>query len=94
MNFFWRYVGSKDQFKSLRKLFQIALIFSNRQAQVEYGFTIYKQMLDDNISTETLVAQRIFHDHMLNHNVKPYQIEINSRMMELVKKQETATFWN
>ena len=51
-------------------------------------------MLDDNISTETLVAQRIFHDHMLSHNVKPYQIEINSRMMELVKKQGTATFWN
>ena len=75
-------------------MFQIVLTLSHGQAQVERGFTINKQMLDDNMSTETLVAQRIFHDHMLSHNVKPYQIEVNSRMMELVKKQGRATFWN
>ena len=56
------------------------------QEQVEPGFTINKQLLDDNLSSETLVAQRIVHDHILSRNIKPYQIEINSRMMELVKK--------
>ena len=53
---------------------------------MEPGFTINKQLLDDNLSSETLVAQRIVHDHILSRNIKPYQIEINSRMMELVKK--------
>ena len=90
--FFLRYIGSKDQFKSLRKLFQIVLIHSHGQAQVECGFTINKQLLDDNISSETLVAQRIVHDHMLSHNIKPYQIEINSRMMELVKNARKSYF--
>ena len=33
--FFWKYVGSKDQFKSLRKFFQIVLILSHGQAQGE-----------------------------------------------------------
>ena len=61
---------------------------------MERGFSINKQLLYDNMSSETLVAQRIVHDHMLSHNIKPYQIEINSRMMELVKKQGRATFWN
>ena len=84
--FFWKYIGSKVQFKSLRKLFQIVLILSHGQEQVKPGFTINKQLLDDNLSSEILAAQRIVHDHMLSHNIKPYQIEINSRMMELVKK--------
>ena len=53
---------------------------------MEPGFTINKQLLDDNLSSETLVAQRIAHDHILSRIIKPYQIEINSRMMELVKK--------
>ena len=69
----------------LRKLFQIVLILSHGQGQVEHGFTINKQLLDDNMSSETLAAQRVVHDHMSSHNIKPYQIEINSRMMELVK---------
>ena len=67
--FFWRYIGSKDQFKSPRKLFQIVLNLSHGQAQVERGFTINKQLLNDNMGSETLVAQRIIHDHMLSHNI-------------------------
>ena len=54
--FFSRYIGAKDQFKSLRKLFQIVLNLSHRQAQVERGFTINKQLLDDNMSSETLIT--------------------------------------
>ena len=52
---------------------------------MEWGFAINRELLDDNVSSETLVAQRIVHDHMLSHSIKPYQTEINSRMMELVK---------
>ena len=36
---------------------------------MERGFTINKQLLDDNMCSETLVAQRIVHDHMLSHNI-------------------------
>ena len=53
---------------------------------MEHGFTINKQLLDDNMRSEILVAHTIAHDHMLSHNIKPYQIKINSIMMELVKK--------
>ena len=59
---------------------------------MERGFSINKQLLYDNMSSETLVAQRIVHDHMLSHNIKPYQIEINSRMMELVKNARKSYF--
>ena len=47
---------------------------------------------DDNMSSETLVVQRIVHDHMLSHNIKPYQIEINNRMMDLVKNARKSYF--
>ena len=73
--FFRRCIGSKDHFKSLRKLFQIVLILSHGQAHVECGF-----------------AERIVHDHMLSHNIKPYQIEISSRMMELAKNARKSYF--
>ena len=56
------------------------------------GFTINKQLPDDNMSSETLFVQRIVHDHILSHNIKPYQIEINSRMMELVKNARKSCF--
>ena len=59
---------------------------------MECGFTINKQLLDDNMSSETLFAERIVHDHMLSHNIKPYQIEINSKMMELVKNARKSYF--
>ena len=59
---------------------------------MERGFTINKQLLDDNMCSETLVAQRIVHDHMLSHNIKPYQIEINSKMRELVKNARKSYF--
>ena len=78
--FFWRYISSKDQSRSLRKVLQITLILSHGQAQVERGFTTNKQLLDDNMSSDTLVAQRIIHDHMLSHNIKPHQIETSSRL--------------
>ena len=90
--FFWRYIESKNQFKSLRNFFQIVLILSDGQAQVEHGFTIDKQLLDDNMRSETLVAHRIAHDHMSSHNIKPYQIKINSMMMELVKNAKKSSF--
>ena len=59
---------------------------------MEHGFTINKQLLNGNMSSETLVALRIVHDYMLSHNVKPYQMETNSRMMELVKNARKSYF--
>ena len=88
--FFWRYISSKDQSRSLRKVLQIILILSHGQAQVERGFTTNKQLLDDNMIT--LVAQMIIHDHMLSHNINPYQIEMSSRLIELVKNARRNYF--
>ena len=90
--FFWRYISSKDQSRSLGKVLQIILILSHGQTQVERGFTTNKQLLDDNMSSDTLVAQRIIHDHMLSHNIKPRQIETSSRLIELVKNARRNYF--
>ena len=59
---------------------------------MERGFRINKQVLDDNMSSETLVAQRIVHEQMLSHNIKPDRIEINSRIKELVKNARKSYF--
>ena len=59
---------------------------------MERGLRINKQVLDDNMSSETLVAQRIVHEQMLSHNSKPDQIEISSRIKELVKNARKSYF--
>ena len=59
---------------------------------MERGFTTNKQLLDDNMSSDTLVPQRIIHDHMLSHNIKPHQIETSSRLIELVKNARRNYF--
>ena len=88
----WRYIGSTHRFSSLSKVLKMLLILSHGQAQVERGFTTNKQQLDDNMSCDTLVAQRIVHDHMLSHDIKPHQVEMTSRLMEFVKNARKNYF--
>ena len=44
------------------------LILSPSQEQVERGFSTNKLLLGVNMHNETLAAQRIVHDHMVNEN--------------------------
>ena len=62
--FLWRYIGAKSQFSKVRNVLSMSLILSHGQAQVEHGFSANKLLLDVNIQNETLLAQRIVHDHM------------------------------
>ena len=68
------------------------LILSHRQAQVERRFTTNKLLLDVNMQNKTLVAQRIVHDHMVSENMKPQDLQITKRLMELVKDPRKSYF--
>ena len=66
--FLWRYIGAKSQFSKFRDVFSMLLILSPSQEQVERGFSTNKLLLGVNMHNETLAAQRIVHDHMVNEN--------------------------
>ena len=46
--------------------------------------TLTKLLLDVSMQNETLVAQEIVHDHMVNKNMKPQDFQMTKRFMELV----------
>ena len=73
-----------SQFSNLKNVFQILLIISHGQAQVERGFSTNKQLLDHNMFRDTLIAQRIIEDHMRIHNLQP-QWQMTHKLMEYVK---------
>ena len=47
---------------------------------------INEHLLDDNILSNTLIAQRIVHDQMISGDLKPYQIHMTTSLMEHVKE--------
>ena len=68
------------------------LILSHGQVQVGCGFSTNKLLLDVNMQNETLVAQWIVHDHMVSENMKPQDLQITKRFMELVKDAQKSYF--
>ena len=90
--FLWRYIGAKSQFSKLRNVFSMLLILSHGQAQVERGFSTSKLLLDVNMQNETLVAQRIVHNHMFRENMKPQDLQMTKHLMELVKDVRKSYF--
>ena len=85
-------IGAKSQFSKLKNVFLMLLILSHGQAQVECDFSTNKLLLDVNMQNETLVAQWIVHDHMVSENMKPQDLQITKRFMELVKDAQKSYF--
>ena len=44
------------------------------------------------MQNETLVAQRIVHDHMVSENLKPQDLQMKKRLMESVKDAQKSYF--
>ena len=62
--FYYDLIGNDVEFSELFAVLQIVLILSHGNASVESGFSINKQFLVENLHEESLVAQRIVHDHI------------------------------
>ena len=90
--FLWRYIGAKSQFSKVRNVLSMSLILSHGQGQVEHGFSANKLLLDVNIQNETLLAQRIVHDHMAGEKMKLHDFQMTKRLMKLVKDARKSYF--
>jgi len=47
---------------------ELALLLSHRQASVETGFSVNKELVVENQSEQTLAARRIIKDHIIHVN--------------------------
>ena len=95
-------IGSKEEFKKIRSVFQIVFLLSHGNARVESGFSVNADMLVENLKEESLIAQRRVYDlivssgGVLNVNITSgivtYARKAHSRYQECLKqKREKAT---
>ena len=63
----------------------MVLTLSHGQASVERDFRVNKSMLVENLSTESLVSQRMVYDHMKVNALNAEDVEITPQLRQSVK---------
>ena len=81
-----------SSFGSLTKVVKTLLILSHGQAQVERGFSINSELLVDNLSNESLIAQRIKTDHMRQKGLQSHEVNITQALLKHVKCARSRYF--
>ena len=62
------------------------LTLSLGNASVERGFSINKNLVDVNMSQQSIIVQRLVKDHMIVNNLTPSTTEISKEMLASVKR--------
>jgi hypothetical protein len=83
---------SGSRFTELAKVFRILLILSHGQAQVERGFSTNGKLIVENQNVESLIAQRVIHDHMIFHKEQPHSIKITAKLQNSVRQARGKYF--
>ena len=100
--FYHEVIGSKEEFKEIWSVFQIAFILSHRNARVESGFSVNGDILVENLKEESLIVRRRVYDSILasggvlnvsiTNGMLTYARQSHSRYQECLKqKREKAT---
>lgn len=63
------YLHKVPKFADLWKICSIVFTLSHGQAAIERGFSVNKEVLDDNMKTLSLVSQRMVYDHITSEKV-------------------------
>ena len=90
--FYINCIPSSKEFDEMCKIFKMLLILSHGQAQVERGFSTNAKLLVENQSTESLVAQRVIHDHMVYNELQPHTLPITSKLLVHVRQARANYF--
>ena len=66
-------------------MLKFVCILSHGQASVERSFSFRNVILEENLTAESLNAQRIVLDHMISNDLKPESIMITAKLIVAVK---------
>lgn len=83
--FYWKYITGIKSVDKLAEILKIVLTLSHGQAAVERGFSVNKSLLVENLSTSSLISQRIVHDHLTSNNLSSEDFEICGKLRKSVR---------
>ena len=83
--FFRSELGDKVEHHDLYEIIKMMLVLSHWNAEVERGFSINKNLIRDNLSEESLIAQRLVHQAVPTNGRKFLDVEIDKQMIADVR---------
>ena len=86
-DFYFNSTVNVKKYPELSFVLKVVFVLGHGQAAVEKGFNLIDQSIKENLSAESLNADRIITDHMISCNVKPETIDIKQTYY-LVNLQE------
>ena len=89
--FLWKYTDLK-LYTNLQQIFKIILILSHGQAQVERGFSSNKSLIDDNMSTDTIISLRSIQDYLTFYWFMAHEVEITKDLLDSCKQARKRYF--
>lgn len=66
MLFFWMALLNNERSENLKKIFQLLLPLSHGNATLERGFSINEDVIAENLKEDSIVAQRIVYDIVMD----------------------------
>ena len=73
-------------------LFKVLFCLSHGQASVERVFSVNSNLLVENIHEDSLIAQRISHDHMKSLKFEAYEVKVTKSCFDNVNSARRRYF--
>ena len=78
--FYNGHIGKCPAYADIWEVCKMILTLSHGQSAVERGFSVNKEVLQDNMQEKSLVAQRVIYDSLYSAELKVHQIKICKEM--------------
>ena len=79
--FFGKYINTSE-YEQIWCVFKLLLCLSHGQASVERGFSVNSNLLVENMHEDSLIAQRIVHDHVKSLKLEAYEVKVTKTCLD------------
>ena len=84
-DFFGPYLADEKEYVSLWYVSKIVMILSHGQSSIERGFTISKEIVDNNLQEKSLISQHLIRDHFASKNIVLHEYKIPQALKKSYK---------
>ena len=79
--FFGKYINTSE-YEQMWCVFKLLSCLSHGQASVEGGFSVYSNLLVENMHEDSLIVQRIVQDHVKSLKLEAYEVKVTKTCLD------------
>ena len=84
-DFLCPYSADEKKYENLWHVCKIVMILSHGQSSIECGFSINKEILDNNLQEKSPISQRLIYDHFTSENIALHEYVIPQALKKSCK---------